>query len=220
MKFSIYPSLSEKFFWLIFPDNKSSTLKIAFERVKFIRQELENEQILVGRLRNKDKTAFALVFNEHFGVLTSYALRFMDEREEAEEIVQDVFVKFWDKCTDLAPDSSIKSYLYRSVHNTCLNQIKHQKVKDAYKQHVMYHMEQTSEISIEHKDSEKLRSEILEEIDNLPPRCSEIFKLSRLEGLKYQEIADHMEISVKTVEVQMGKALRVLREKLVHLKSQ
>jgi len=181
---------------------------------------LENEQILVGRLRNKDKTAFALVFNEHFGVLTSYALRFMDEREEAEEIVQDVFVKFWDKCTDLAPDSSIKSYLYRSVHNTCLNQIKHQKVKDAYKQHVMYHMEQTSEISIEHKDSEKLRSEILEEIDNLPPRCSEIFKLSRLEGLKYQEIADHMEISVKTVEVQMGKALRVLREKLVHLKSQ
>jgi len=181
---------------------------------------LENEQILVNRLRNKDKVAFGLVFNEQFGLLTSYALRFLDEREDAEEIVQDVFVKFWDKCPELAPDSSIKSYLYRSVHNTCLNHIKHRKVKDAYKQHVIHHMELSFELSWEQKDPEKLRSEIMMEINALPPRCSEIFKLSRLEGLKYQEIADHMGISVKTVEVQMGKALRVLREKLVHLKTQ
>ncbi|MCP4457889.1 MAG: RNA polymerase sigma-70 factor [Cytophagales bacterium] len=180
---------------------------------------MENEQILVSRLRNKDKEAFSLVFNEHFGVLTSYALRFLDDREDAEEIVQDVFVKFWDKCSELAPDSAIKSYLYRSVHNTCLNHIKHQKVKDAYKQHVMYHMENSSELSWESSDPEKMRKEILDEIDNLPPRCSEIFKMSRLDGLKYQEIADHLGISVKTVEVQMGKALRVLREKLVHLKT-
>jgi len=181
---------------------------------------LENEQILVSRLRNKDKVAFGLVFNEQFGVLTSYALRFLDEREDAEEIVQDVFVKFWDKCSELDPDSSIKSYLYRSVHNTCLNHIKHKKVKDAYRLHVIHHMEHTSELSWEKKDPEKLRREIMKEINNLPPRCSEIFKLSRLDGLKYQEIADHLKISVKTVEVQMGKALRVLREKLVHLKFQ
>ena len=181
---------------------------------------MENEQILVNRLRNKDKVAFGLVFKEQFGLLTSYAMRFLDEREEAEEIVQDVFVKFWDKCSELAPDSSIKSYLYRSVHNTCLNHIKHKKVKDAYKQHVIHHMEHTFELSWEQKDPEAMRVEILDEIDNLPPRCSEIFKLSRLEGLKYQEIADHLGISVKTVEVQMGKALRVLREKLAHLKAQ
>lgn len=176
--------------------------------------------MLVNRLRSKDKSAFALVFNKHFGVLVNYAMRFLDEREEAEEIVQDVFVKFWDKCAELDPESSIKSYLYRSVHNTCLNHIKHNKVKDAYRQHVMHHMERTSEMVFDQQDPDKLRQEIMLEIDNLPPRCSEIFKLSRLEGLKYQEIADHLEISVKTVEVQMGKALRVLREKLAHLKSQ
>ncbi len=181
---------------------------------------MESDEILVSRLRNKDKEAFGLIFNEQFGVLTSYALRFLDEREDAEEIVQDVFVKFWDKCTELAPDSSIKSYLYRSVHNTCLNHIKHQKVKDAYRSHVIHHMENSFELSWEQKDPEKMRTEILDEIENLPPRCSEIFKLSRLEGLKYQEIADHLGISIKTVEVQMGKALRVLREKLIHLKSQ
>lgn len=180
---------------------------------------MEEEAILVSRLRNKDNSAFALVFRANFGALISYAMRFLDEREEAEEIVQDVFVKFWDKCEDLAPDSSIKSYLYRSVHNTCLNFLKHQKVKDAYRQHVITFLDQTTEITIEHTDPDKLRNEIMVAIDELPPRCSEIFKLSRLEGLKYQEIADHMGISVKTVEVQMGKALRVLREKLVHLKS-
>ena len=180
---------------------------------------MEEEAILVSRLQNKDSAAFALVFRANFGALISYAMRFLDEREEAEEIVQDVFVKFWDKCEDLAPDSSIKSYLYRSVHNTCLNFIKHQKVKDAYRQHVIAYMEHTTEISIEHSDPDKLRNQIMEAIDQLPPRCSEIFKLSRMEGLKYQEIADHLEISVKTVEVQMGKALRVLREKLAHLKS-
>lgn len=180
---------------------------------------LLEEQVLVRRLRSKDKSAFSLVFNEHFVSLVNYAMRFLDEREDAEETVQDVFVKFWDKCGDLDPESSIKSYLYRSVHNTCLNQIKHEKVKDAYKQHVLHHMERTSELILEKRDPEVVRTQILVEIENLPPRCSEIFKLSRLEGLKYQEIADHLEISVKTVEVQMGKALKVLREKLAHLKS-
>lgn len=176
--------------------------------------------MLVSRLRSKDKSAFALVFNDHFAILVNYAMRFLDDREEAEETVQDVFVKFWDKCSELAPESSVKSYLYRSVHNTCLNLIKHKKVKDAYRDHVINYMERTSEIVLEKPDPEKTRLEILAEIDNLPPRCSEIFKLSRLEGLKYQEIADHLGISVKTVEVQMGKALRVLRDKLGHLKNQ
>lgn len=175
--------------------------------------------MLVNRLRSKDKTAFALVFDMYKKALVNYASRFLDEREEAEEVVQDVFVKFWDKCEELAPESSVKSYLYRSVHNTCLNHLKHQKVKDSYRQHVINHLERTSEINLEVEDPDKIRTEIIEEIDNLPPRCSEIFKLSRLEGLKYQEIADHLGISVKTVEVQVGKALRVLREKLVHLKS-
>lgn len=148
-----------------------------------------------------------------------YAARFMDTREDAEEITQEVFVKFWEKCDTLSPDSSIKSYLYRSVHNSCLNAIKHEKVKDSYRQYMVQFMESSSESVIEPEDPDELRARIVGEIDNLPPRCSEIFKLSRFEGLKYQEIAEHLGISVKTVEVQMGKALKVLREKLGDLKS-
>lgn len=169
-------------------------------------------------MRNKDRAAFAEVFHQYFKILRIYAQRFLDDREEAEEVVQDVFVKFWEKCASLAPDSSVKSYLYRSVHNSCLNQLKHQKVRDSYQQYVLKQLDEGVEDGHLLGSVEDTTQRILLEIDQLPPRCSEIFKLSRIEGLKYQEIAEHLEISVKTVEVQMGKALRVLRDKLKDLR--
>lgn len=174
----------------------------------------DTDQILVERLRSKDKRAFELVFKDYFSLLRTYAMRFLDEPEDAEEIVQDVYVKFWEKCESLAPDSSVKSYLYRSVHNSCLNFLKHEKVKDSYRQYVIGFMEEAVDDGDHESNREGLRDRIMEEINKLPPRCSEIFKLSRLEGLKYQEIAEHLDISIKTVEVQMGKALRTLRETL------
>ncbi len=177
-----------------------------------------SDQLLVDRLRNKDTSAFEHVFNEFYGLLKSYAMRFMDDPEDAEEIIQEVFVKFWEKCETLAPDSSIKSYLYRSVHNTCLNTIKHEKVKDSYRQYMVHFMEEAAESDLAPKENENIQKRIFDAIDDLPPRCSEIFKLSRFEGLKYQEIADHLGISIKTVEVQMGKALKTLREVLKDLK--
>ncbi|MEO1255872.1 MAG: sigma factor, partial [Bacteroidota bacterium] len=70
---------------------------------------MENEEVIVSRLINKDKRAFELVFNEYYTIMVLYAARFMDTREEAEEITQEVFVKFWEKCDSLSEDSSIKS---------------------------------------------------------------------------------------------------------------
>ncbi|WP_170148109.1 RNA polymerase sigma-70 factor [Marinoscillum furvescens] len=176
------------------------------------------EKVLVDRLRNKDPHAFAKVFEDYYQRLHSYAQRFLDTSEDAEEAIQEVFVKFWEKCEDLAPDSSIKSYLYRSVHNTCLNTLKHQKVKDSYRQYVIHYLEHSQEMHTEQLPNDEVSKRIYSAIDDLPARCSEIFKLSRYEGLKYQEIADHLGISIKTVEVQMGKALRTLRENLKDLK--
>ena len=106
----------------------------------------DSEILLVQRLRNKDEGAFEIVFNSHYRALCGYARKYLDEVEAAEEIVQEVFVKFWEKCESIAPDSSIKSYLYRSVHNTCLNYIKHMKVRDNYKDYVMTYMETSSHI--------------------------------------------------------------------------
>ncbi len=148
-----------------------------------------------------------------------YASRFMYTRDEAEEVTQEVFVRFWEKCDTLSSDSSIKSFLYKSVHNSCLNKIKHEKVKDAYKQYTEQFLESTAQDELNDPNPDALRSRIITEIDKLPPKCCKIFKLSRFEGLKYQEIADHLDISIKTVEVQMGKALKILRGKLKDLKN-
>lgn len=176
---------------------------------------LDNQvNLLVQRIINKEKAAFEIVFNEYYKALCNYAFRFLDEYEEAEEIVQDVFVKFWEKCDTIAEDSSLKSYLYRSVHNTCLNHLKHLKVRDSYRQHIIEQMDHVEEIKYQADEDRNVQAEIYKAIDELPPQCQKIFKLSRFEGLKYQEIADHMGLSIKTIEVQMGKALRVLRESL------
>lgn len=166
------------------------------------------------RLRNKEEAAFAIVFNSYYGILCSYANKYLNDADTSEEIVQDVFVKFWEKCESLAPDSSVKSYLFRSVHNTCLNHLKHLKVRDAYRQYVVNYLEKESVYAYGIHEEPDLEEKIEAAISSLPPQCQRIFRMSRFEGLKYQEIADAIGISVKTVEVQMGKALRILRERL------
>lgn len=168
--------------------------------------------LLVQRLIAKDQSAFELVFKEYYQALCQYAAGYLNDMEASQGIVQEVFVRFWEKCADLDPDSSIKSYLYRAVHNACLNHLKHLKVRDNYRQYVMDRMEEAEE-PIE-ESVENIENKIHEAIDKLPPQCARIFRLSRLEGLKYREIAEHMGLSIKTVEVQMGKALKLLREDL------
>ena len=171
----------------------------------------ENE--IVKKIIAGDEKAFEVVFNKYYKRLCIYASRFLFTDESAEEVVQEVFVRFWERSDSLNPESSLAAYLYRSVYNTCLNLIKHEKVKDNYKSYVLNYMDQNSSDLQDEEEQKELLNQVVLAIDELPPRCSEIFKLSRFEGLKYQEIADHLEISLKTVEVQMGKALRVLREK-------
>jgi RNA polymerase sigma-70 factor (ECF subfamily) len=175
---------------------------------------VKNKDLLVQRLINKDKEAFGQVYQLYFGPLVNYAYRFIETKEESEEIVQDTFLKFWDKCSTLTPDSTIKSYLYRAVHNACLNSLKHDKVKDNYKEYVINWMEKSEDPFADHEQETDFMKILNEEISLLPPRCREAFELSRFEGLKYQEIADHMGISVKTVEVQIGKAFKILRDRI------
>lgn len=174
--------------------------------------------ILVARLKRKDKSAFEEIYIAYFGLLVNYAYKYLDRYEDCKEIVQDVFIKFWDNCDQLADNTSIKGYLYRSVQNTCLNHLKRGKVQDQYIQYVINRMQSEVDEQLIEEENNAIMERILAEINNLPPRCGEIFRLSRFEGLQYQEIADHLDLSVKTVEVQMGKALKQLRQRLEDLK--
>jgi RNA polymerase sigma-70 factor (ECF subfamily) len=159
-------------------------------------------------------TTIELLFREHFKGLHAYACTIIKEEETAEDIVQNVFFRLWEKKEALPQVSSVAAYLYRSVHNESLNCLKHAKVKQAYQQFAMHHHKE--EIQPSGKSSlHELEHRLEGALNELPEACRTIFQLSRFEELKYREIAERLGLSVKTVENQMGKALRLMREKLV-----
>ena len=158
---------------------------------------------------------FEGVFKSHYKELVLHAVRFVEEQEEAEEIVQNLFFEIWNKREKLTINTSIRAYLYSSVRNICLNFIKHKKVEYKYKEHNAHLIKQDSGTENDSMVQQELADKIDLAISKLPPERQKVFKMSRYEGLKYKEIAEKLEISVKTVEAQMGKALKFLREELV-----
>lgn len=133
--------------------------------------------------------------------------------DEAEETVQNMFVNLWQKREQLEI-SSVKAYCYRAVHNECLNKIKHGKIKMSYADEYKSLAPVKHDSAVKELHAKELGVQIEEAIESLPEQCRAVFRLSRFENLKYTEIAEHLGISVKTVENHMGKALKILREKL------
>jgi RNA polymerase sigma-70 factor, ECF subfamily len=176
--------------------------------------ELENEAIGT-LLAQRDEIAFEQVFKTHFKRLHAYAFTILRDEVEAEEIVQQVFFKLWERNENLSLSGSVSSYLYRAVHNESLNYIKHQKVRSNHQLHVAYSMKNEVEHPAKKVMAGELEKKIHTALNELPEQCRTIFQMSRFDELKYREIADKLGISVKTVENQMGKALKLLREKLV-----
>jgi RNA polymerase sigma-70 factor (ECF subfamily) len=169
---------------------------------------------LVDNIRRGDSKSFELLFNQYADSLVRYATTILKDQDEAEDIVQQLFVGVWTKKESLEVNSSIKSYLYRSVHNSSLNKIKQQTVKEGYAEYFTYvndGMAAAASVEMDRKETDAL---IRKAIDELPEQCRLVFQMSRFEHLKYQQIADQLGISIKTVENQMGKALKHMRERL------
>lgn len=162
-----------------------------------------------------DIHSFERLYTTYFSGLHRYVNTIINDEMESEEIVQNVFIKLWERRETIDIQLSLKAYLYKSVYNESLNWLKHQKVKQAYETHSLYVMKQTSAPEA-HEDlaGKTLQQKIREALLDLPEQCRTIFQLSRFEELKYREIASQLNLSEKTVENQMGKALRILRLKL------
>ena len=175
---------------------------------------IDNEKQLVQQIKAGNKLAFDEVFRLYYSHLCNFAFQFLKEKEAAEEIVQEMFFKLWEKHIELEIHSSFKNYLFQTVRNRCLNQIKHLVTKEKYK---VYNQEQISLQENTVTDTavqNELANQIQVSINTLPTERQKIFKMSRNEGLKYKEIAVALNISIKTVEAQMGKALKHLRIEL------
>lgn len=173
------------------------------------------DQAVGALLARRDEQAFEQVFKTHFKSLHAYAFTILKDEAEAEEMVQQVFFKLWDRSASLSFSGSLTAYLYRAVHNESLNYLKHQKVKARHQLHVAYSMKQEQQAQKGNTMSRELEARFREALNELPEQCRTVFQLSRFEDMKYREIADKLDISVKTVENHMGKALKLLRTKLV-----
>jgi RNA polymerase sigma-70 factor (ECF subfamily) len=169
---------------------------------------------LLDAIKQGDKQAFEKLFKEHYAPLCRYAYTFLKDAQEAEEAVQGVFLAIWERREELSINTSVKSYLYQMVHNRSLNQLKHEKVKEAYKQYNHTQINQNPANASHLTIQNELASRIEQAIDELPEQCRKVFRMSRVDELKYSEIAEVLGISIKTVENHMSKALKHLREKL------
>jgi RNA polymerase sigma-70 factor (family 1) len=161
-----------------------------------------------------DKRSYETLFKTYYQPLCNYACSILKDIDEAEEVVQGVFLNIWKKWNGMQIETSARSYLYRAVHNDCLNKIKHDKVKAVYAEDYRKSMRQGSEDGSQILQAKQLAARIDTAIDQLPKQCGEVFRMNRFAHLKYAEIAGQLNISVKTVEAHMGKALRLLRGEL------
>ncbi|NII28637.1 RNA polymerase sigma-70 factor [Pseudoflavitalea sp. X16] len=170
------------------------------------------EQELIDLLKKGDADAFEKVFKTYFKNLHAYALYILKNSESAREVIQQVFYKIWEKRVSLNIHTSMKAYLYKSVYNECMLQLKKKKNKEAYLSYILKQdANKLAQGASEKIETTDLEIRLQKALNELPEQCRTIFQLNRFEGLKYHEIASQMSLSLKTIENQMGKALKRLR---------
>lgn len=175
---------------------------------------------LLQRIRAGDERALEIVFRTHYSGMASFVQRFVRTPDVAEELVQDLFLKLWTKREQLSDIETFRTYLYRAARNQALNWLRRQKLERRWQEeHAGDEEATTAQTADEDASEHEVAVAVRAAIDRLPPRCREVFLLSRDGGLTYLEIARTLDISVKTVETQMGRALKSLRTALQRYRS-
>ena len=173
------------------------------------------KDLIAQKIRLGDEQAFELLFHKFFVRLCGFANKFLNNPEEAREVVLDIYARIWENRDKIDPEDSLKSYMFRIAQNMSLNKLQHRKVESKYVEiYKLVYLENTEYSAHESLLARELDENIKAAINKLPPECKKVFELNRVEGLKYREIAEKLNISVKTVEAQMAKALRKMRLEL------
>ncbi|WP_343533568.1 RNA polymerase sigma-70 factor [Pedobacter sp.] len=171
---------------------------------------VESLQLMLEKGNTK---AFTDFYTQYFKRLIIESDKYVKDIYVAEEIVQDVFLKIWERSADFTQIQSIKSYLYRSVINSSINYINRQRNLEQHHQKIA---DEFTEDQADQLDEEnELIVCLFDEIEKLPPKCKEIFKMNRFERLKYREIAMKLDVSERTVENHIANALKLLREAML-----
>ena len=174
-----------------------------------------NDGDIIGGIRKGDIGQFESLFRSTYASLVNYARTILKDKDTAEEIVQDLFYVLWRDRKKIKIKSSLNGYLFRSVYNKSMHYLEHQKVVTKHAGNIKPGAGINTEDPIEILKYKELHERIAIIIGKLPERCARIFCMSRFEGLKYSEIAEELSISIKTVEANMGKALKEFRNELL-----
>lgn len=169
---------------------------------------------LLSEMKRGSQSAFSVLFGIYYADLLLYCGTFIRERKECEDIVQDIFYKLWNDRRELKIDTSLKAYLLRAVRNGCFDAFRHRKIE---RNHVCAITATPSAGNLEtenyvlYSDLQSRLDEVLEQLDE---KAAEAFRMNRFENLKYREIAERLQVSERTVEVRIGKALEFIRSHL------
>lgn len=177
---------------------------------------------LVLKIKKDNQSAFEVVFLRYYSSLCSYALSILGNKDTAEEIVQDLFVRLWENRHNVEITNSLKAYLYRTAHNQCINQLESWKIRNQYsKKQIQAYEKNLVEITPFAEDypianliAQELEDKIQKSIDALPDQCRQVFLLIRIQKKTYQEVAAKLGISLNTVKTQMQRAVFKLRDML------
>jgi RNA polymerase sigma-70 factor (ECF subfamily) len=171
-------------------------------------------QETITLLQQGDHSAFENLFDHYFDALCRYAYSLLKDMDEAEDSVQKTFCKLWDQREELNIHSSINYYLYRMVHNDCLNRIKQIKLHMEHNLNYTEMVNYDSDSVSEHVATSELKDAINKALEKLPPQCKKVFEMSRNEQKSYTEISNELGISNNTIENHISKALKLLRIEL------
>lgn len=174
---------------------------------------LSDDAMLLAALKRGDERAYRHLFDAYYRKLVAFANRMLTDMDLSRGVVQDVFVMLFDRREEITIHTSLNAHLHQTVRNRCLNLIKRDKMKKEHHQRIFDAGDEieTPSLNIE---IEELEAVIRVTVDELPDQCRRIFRMSRNEGLTNQEIAETLNISKRTVETQISKALKKLREEL------
>ena len=178
------------------------------------RPNQQYEKILLEKVRESDQSSFAIIFTAYYVDLVQFAGTFISDRDTCEDLVQNAFVDFWENRESLIILISLKCYLLKIIQNRCIDWLRHLKIREQYNTYADHHLRLMENDTENYFLRSELEANLEKALNILPPAISLVFRMNRQEGLTYNEIAKRQNVSVRTIEVRIGKALNMLREHL------